>query len=157
MMQLMVLAAFFLSTISCVAEKKSDKSTVLPKEGSSSKVIHLTKESFKEQVFDYATNKEWKYKGKVPAIVDFYADWCGPCRQLAPVLEAIQKEYGNAIQIYKVNTDKEKELASVFGVRSLPTVVFIPVDGEPQAALGFRPQAELEKVIEEVLKIKKEN
>lgn len=119
------------------------------------KVVYLTKETFKTAVFDYETQKEWKYLGKVPAILDFYADWCGPCRNLAPLLEELQKEYNGKIQVYKVNTDKEKELAGAFGIQSLPTVVFIPLEGKPQAIMGSRPKADLEKMITEVLKVQK--
>ena len=118
-------------------------------------VIHLNKESFKDLVFDYENNKEWKYNGQVPAILDFYADWCGPCRQVAPILTQMQEEYKGSIQVFKVDTDVEKELASIFGIRSLPTIVFIPVNGEPQAALGARPKAELEKMVTEILKVTK--
>ncbi|TLX70438.1 thioredoxin [Labilibacter sediminis] len=119
------------------------------------KVIYLNKDTFKELVFNYETNKEWKYNGNVPAILDFYADWCGPCRQVAPILDQLQKEYDGKIQVFKVNTDKEKELASVFGIRSLPTIVFIPLNGEPQAAMGFRPKADMEKMVTEILKVNK--
>ena len=118
-------------------------------------VIYLDKETFKEKVFNYEANEAWQYQGKVPAILDFYADWCGPCKQLSPVLKQLQKEYGDKIQIYKINTDKEKELAATFGIRSLPTIVFIPMEGEPQAALGFRPKNDMETMIKEVLKVEK--
>jgi thioredoxin len=118
-------------------------------------VIYLNKETFKQQVFDFETNKEWNYEGKVPAILDFYADWCGPCKMLAPVLNNIQKEYSGKIQVFKVDTDKEKELAAMFGITSLPTIVFIPVEGEPQAVMGFMPKEDLEKTITEVLKVNK--
>eukprot|EP01156_Anaeramoeba_ignava_P024450 Anaeramoba_ignava/c7905_g1_i2.p1 GENE.c7905_g1_i2~~c7905_g1_i2.p1 ORF type:complete len:146 (-),score=9.85 c7905_g1_i2:21-458(-) len=99
-------------------------------------VIYLSAQSFKEYVFDYEKNQTWKYEGKVPAILDFYADWCGPCKMLSPVLKDLQKEYGGKIQVYKINTDKEKELASTFGIRSLPTIVFVPLEGDPN--LGKR-------------------
>ena len=118
-------------------------------------VIHLNKEQFKKLVFDYENNKEWKYEGDKPAILDFYADWCGPCRMLSPVLAQVQKEYGGKLQVYKINTDKQRELAATFGIRSLPTVVFIPLEGQPQAILGFRPKEEIENVIKNVLKVEK--
>ncbi len=118
-------------------------------------VIYLDAKSFKEKVFDYENNTEWKYEGDVPAILDFYADWCGPCRQLSPVLTKIQKEYNGKIQIYKINTDKQRELAATFGIQSLPTIVFVPLKGEPQAALGFRPQNDLETMISEILQVEK--
>ncbi len=118
-------------------------------------VIHLTKESFKTEIFNYEANKEWKYNGNLPAIVDFYADWCGPCKMLAPVLEELQKEYGGKIQVYKVDTQKERELASVFGIRSLPTIVFIPANGEPQAAMGYHNKQQMEEMISEILRVSK--
>ncbi len=147
-----LLSIFIFSNASCsnTAEAKSNEAKT-----SKSGVVYLNKESFKEKVFDYESNKEWKYNGDIPAILDFYADWCGPCRQIAPLLDQLQEEYKGKIQVYKVNTDKEKELASVFGIRSLPTIVFIPVKGEPQATLGFRPKVELEKMVTEVLKVSK--
>ncbi len=122
---------------------------------SQSKVIALDDEGFKEKVFDFEKEKTWVFKGDKPVIVDFYADWCGPCKQLSPVLEALQKEYGGKIQIYKVDTVKEKELAQTFGIRSLPTIVFIPLEGDPQAAMGFRPKADLETMVKEILKVEK--
>jgi len=118
-------------------------------------VIYLNKESFKEQVFDFEKNQTWKYEGKVPAILDFYADWCGPCKMLSPVLKDLQNEYGGKIQVYKINTDNERELASTFGIRSLPTIVFVPLEGEPQAALGFRSKDDMENMIKEILKVEK--
>ncbi|MCG8581116.1 MAG: thioredoxin [Bacteroidales bacterium] len=118
-------------------------------------VIYLDAASFKEKVFNYETNKEWKYEGEVPAILDFYADWCGPCKMLSPVLDKIQKEYEGKVQIYKIDTDDEKELAATFGIRSLPTIVFVPLEGDPQAAMGFRSQNDLETMISEILQVEK--
>ncbi len=155
-----LLILFATTGISCTnrvkAEEKQEKeSSVSSNTNDSNEVIHLNKDSFKELVFDYENNKEWSYNGKVPAILDFYADWCGPCKMLAPVLEELQSDYGGKIQVFKVNTDQERELASVFGIQSLPTIVFIPVDGKPTAAMGFRPKADMEQMITEILKVQK--
>ena len=89
-------------------------------------VVHLTTEDFKEKVFNYETGKEWKYEGNLPAIIDFYADWCSPCKMVAPILEDLAREYSGKIMVYKVNTENEQELASVFGIQSIPTFLFIP-------------------------------
>ncbi|MBP1665649.1 MAG: thioredoxin [Bacteroidetes bacterium] len=113
--------------------------------------VHLTAKDFKEKVFNYETEKEWKYEGTLPAIVDFYADWCQPCKMVAPVLEDLASEYAGKIMIYKVNTEEEQELASVFGIQSIPTLIFIPKEGQPQAAMGALPKQTFEKVIKDVL------
>ncbi len=149
-----LMAVFFSTSTSCANKEKAGQSAPAAI-GDSSQVIYLTKETFKAKVFDFETSKEWKYAGTKPAILDFYADWCGPCRMLSPVLEDLQKQYGDKLQVYKINTDKEKELAATFGIRSLPTVVFIPVDGQPQAVLGFQPKESLEQIITNVLKVQK--
>ncbi len=149
-----MILALITTTITAVsANINKEKSTT--SEDEKNKIIYLDTESFKKLVFDYTKNKEWKYNGTKPAILDFYADWCGPCRQLAPILEEIQKEYGEKLQVYKINTQKQKELAATFGIRSLPTIVFIPLNGKPQALLGLRPKAELEKTIKDYLKVNK--
>jgi thioredoxin 1 len=114
-------------------------------------VVHLTTQEFKDKVFNFETNKEWKYEGTLPAIIDFYADWCGPCKMVAPLLEDLAREYAGQIMVYKVNTEDEQELASVFGIRSIPTLLFVPVEGQPQAAMGALPKQTFEKVIKEVL------
>ena len=114
-------------------------------------VEHLTLETFKDKVFDYEHEKEWKYRGELPAVVDFYADWCGPCRMVAPVLERLGKKYDGKLNVYKVDTEKESALASMFGVQSIPTLVFMPLQGEPRIATGALPEKELDKVINEVL------
>lgn len=115
------------------------------------KVVHLTTQEFKEKVFNYETSKEWKYSGTLPAIVDFYADWCGPCKMVAPVLEELAREYSGQIMVYKVDTENEQELAAVFGIQSIPTILFIPREGQPQAAMGALPKPTFEKVIKDVL------
>lgn len=119
-----------------------------------SNIIHLNNDQFKKLVFNYEANKEWKYLGTKPAIIDFYADWCGPCRVMAPRLEEISKEYAGKIVVYKVDTYKEQLLSANLGIQSLPTLIFIPKDGKPQAAMGALPKDALVKAINEVLLVK---
>lgn len=114
-------------------------------------IIYLTEKSFKEKVFNYDVNKEWKYEGTKPAVVDFYADWCAPCRQLSPMLEELAKEYGDKIIVYKVDTEKEKELTRTLGISGLPTLLFIPEKGKPQMRMGLVPKASLAQAIDEIL------
>jgi len=90
---------------------------------------HLTKQAFLEKVFNYEQNTEWKFEGELPCLIDFYADWCGPCKMVAPVLEELSEEYKGKINIYKINTEQETELAGAFGIRSIPSILFVPKDG----------------------------
>jgi thioredoxin 1 len=117
-------------------------------------VKHLTNDAFKKMVFDYETNKEWKYEGTKPAIVDFYADWCAPCRQLSPIIEELAREYDGKLVVYKVDTVKEKVLAQSLGISGLPTLLFIPLNGNPQVSMGALPKETLVKILNEVLLIK---
>ena len=118
------------------------------------KVVHITKADFLKKVYDFEKNPdEWKYLGSQPAIVDFYADWCGPCRQLSPVLDELAKEYSGKLIIYKVNVDNERGLATFFGIRSIPTLLFIPMKGKPQRSLGALSKTELKGIIKDVLKV----
>jgi thioredoxin 1 len=117
-------------------------------------VIHLTDATFKEKVFNYSINKNWEYEGTMPAIVDFYATWCGPCRMMSPVIEQIAKEYNGKIIVYKVDTDAEQLLTQSMGIQSLPTLLFVPLNGQPQAAMGALPKESLIKAINEVLLVK---
>ena len=116
---------------------------------------HLTTAEFKEKVFNYDVNKEWKYEGDVPCIIDFYADWCQPCKMVAPVLEELEEEYQGKIIVYKVDTEVERELAAVFGIQSIPSLLFIPVDAQPQMAMGALPKETFEMAIKDVLKVEK--
>lgn len=111
-------------------------------------------ETFKEKVFNFEANKEWKFEGSTPAIIDFYADWCSPCRMVAPILEELQSEYGTRLNIYKVNTEEQNELAGMFGIQSIPSLLFIPLEGQPQMAMGALPKATFISAIEDVLKVK---
>jgi thioredoxin 1 len=114
---------------------------------------HLTNETFKEKVFNYEASKDWKFEGDKPAIIDFYADWCGPCKTIAPILEELQAEYGDKLNIYKVNTEEQRELSSVFGVQSIPSLLFIPKEGQPQMAMGALPKETFKQAISEVLSV----
>jgi thioredoxin 1 len=111
----------------------------------------LTTEGFKKEVLDYTTQTEWNYQGTLPAIIDFYADWCGPCKMVAPVLEELAKEYQGKLIIYKVDTEKEQELAAAFGIRSIPTFLFIPKEGKPMMQPGALSKSMFKKVIDEQL------
>ena len=124
------------------------------KEKPTTRVVHITKADFLKKVYDFEKNPdEWKYLGSQPAIVDFYADWCGPCRQLSPVLDELAKEYSGKLTIYKVNVDNERGLATFFGIRSIPTLLFIPMKGKPQRSLGALSKTELKGIIKDVLKV----
>jgi len=111
----------------------------------------LTKEAFLEKVFNYEQNKEWKYEGELPCLIDFYADWCGPCKMVHPILEELSKEYDGKIKIYQIDTEAEQELAAAFGIRSIPSLLFCPTEGQPQMAQGALPKATLKKAINEIL------
>ncbi len=113
--------------------------------------IHLTAKDFKDRIFNYEEGQEWDYKGSLPAIVDFYADWCGPCKAIAPVLEELSTQYDGKLLIYKIDTEKEEELSSLFGIQSIPTLLFIPTEGNPMMQKGALPKNVLEQVIEERL------
>ena len=116
---------------------------------------HLTKETFISKVFDFENNKEWKYKGEIPCMIDFYADWCGPCKMVAPILEELAEEYSGRMNIFKVDTEAETELASIFGIRSIPSLLFVPKEGQPQMAMGALPKETLEKAFKDVLGVEK--
>lgn len=116
------------------------------------KTIELTKADFLTKVVDFENHpQEWKYLGDKPAIIDFYASWCGPCKMIAPILEDLAAEYGDNIVIYKINTEKEQELAAIFGIRSIPSLLFVPMDEQPQMAQGAMSKADFKKAIDEVL------
>ena len=115
---------------------------------------HLTSETFKQKVFNYETNKEWKFEGDKPCVIDFYADWCSPCKMVAPILKELGKEYEGKINIYKVDTEDQQEIASVFGIRSIPSILFIPKEGQPQMSAGAMPKESFVKSFDEILGVK---
>ena len=144
---LLVLTAFLMAACGNAQTNKGTASEV-----TAHKTLTLTKAEFQQKVADWdKLPDEWKYLGDKPAIIDFYATWCGPCRQLSPVLEELAAEYEGKIYIYKVDTDKEQELASMFGIRSIPSLLFIPMNGQPQMAQGALPKATLKEAIDNFL------
>ena len=118
-------------------------------------IEHLTKETFLNKVFNYENNKEWKFEGDKPCLIDFYADWCGPCKMVAPILEELAKEFDGEINVFKVNTEEEQELASAFGIQSIPSFLFVPSEGQPQMAMGALPKETFVKAIKDVLHVEK--
>ncbi len=117
------------------------------------KLEHLTNETFKQKIFNFEANKEWKFEGDTPAIIDFYADWCQPCKVIAPILEELKEEYGEKLDIFKVNTEEQRELSSVFGIQSIPSLLFVPKEGQPQMAMGALPKETFKQAISEVLSV----
>jgi len=134
-------------------ENKSDSNVGVLKENGSPLMETLTKESFLQKVFNYEQNKEWKFEGKLPCIVDFYADWCGPCKMVEPILEELAQEYQGKLNIYRVDTQAQQELAATFGIQSIPSILFVPLNDKPQMAVGALPKKTLKKTIKEVLKV----
>jgi len=117
---------------------------------------HLTLETFKKKICTCGLDgdgkdSEWRYNGSIPAIIDFYADWCGPCKMVSPILEEIAEEYKNRLVVYKVDTESENTLAGLFGISSIPSILFIPMDGKPQMTAGALPKNELKRIIREVM------
>ena len=149
------LAELLTSNAACSSTGKDSKPEniqVEQKDTETGKVIHLTKAEFLSKVFNYEKNPtEWVYEGDKPCIIDFYADWCGPCKRVAPILEELAKEYGDKIIIYKIDVDKENELAATFGIQSIPTILFVPVKGVPQISQGALPKSEFIKQIDNFL------
>jgi thioredoxin 1 len=134
-------------------ENKSDPNLEKLKANGSPLMESLTKETFLQEVFNYEQNKEWKFEGELPCIIDFYADWCGPCKMVEPVLKELAKEYQGKINIYRVDTQAQQELAATFGIQSIPSLLFVPLNDKPQMAVGALPKETLKKTIKEVLKV----
>ncbi len=112
---------------------------------------HLTKQTFLEKVFNYEANKEWKFEGELPCVIDFWAPWCGPCKVVGPVLDELSTEYEGKVNFYKVNTDEQQELGAAFGIRSIPSLLFVPKEGQPKMAVGALPRETLKQAIDEEL------
>jgi thioredoxin len=114
---------------------------------------HLTNETFASKVFDYQKNNEWKFEGTAPAIIDFWAEWCGPCKMISPILEEISSDYEGKLNVYKVNVDEQGEVAAAFGIQSIPSLLFIPMNDMPRMAVGAQPKAAILKLVRDVLKV----
>jgi thioredoxin 1 len=132
---------------------ESDRSATGLQDERSGLVEPLTKESFLQKVFNYEQNKEWKFEGELPCIIDFYADWCGPCKIVEPILQELAQEYRGKLNIYRVDTQAEQELATAFGIQSIPSILFVPLNDKPQMAVGALPKKTLKETIKDVLKV----
>ncbi len=149
-----VLLSLLISSLFFITCKSENRTSPVGDKTETNTVVQLTNEMFKKVIFNYEANKDWKYEGTKPAIIDFYADWCGPCRQLSPLVEDVAKEFEGKIVVYKVDTDKEKILSQSLGISGLPTLLFIPAKGSPQMSMGAIPKESLIKAINEVLLVK---
>jgi len=134
-------------------DSESDVNAMVLKEDRSDFVESLTKDSFLQKIFNYEQNKEWKFEGKLPCIIDFYADWCGPCKMVEPILQELAQEYQGKLNIYRVDTQAQQELAAAFGIQSIPSMLFVPLNDKPQMAVGALPKKTLEKTMKDVLKV----
>ena len=112
---------------------------------------HLNKQTFLEKVFNYEKNQDWKFEGDIPAVVDFWAPWCGPCKMVGPIIDELSTEYKGKVNFYKVNTDEEQELGAVFGIKSIPSLLFIPKEGQPKLAVGALPKDSLKSAVKKEL------
>jgi thioredoxin len=113
----------------------------------------LTTDEFKKKVFDFQANTDWKFEGDLPCIVDFYADWCGPCKMVSPILEQISEEYAGKVNVYKINTDEEQELSQAFGIQSIPSLLFVPKSGDPRMSMGALPKPQILKAMKDVMAV----
>jgi thioredoxin len=149
---LLVAMSMAFAVSACNGGQGSDNTQVVAGQTTTVKAVHITKAEFLEKVMNYEKNpQEWIYLGDKPCLIDFYASWCGPCKRLAPVLDELAQEYAGEIYIYKVNTEQEQELAAVFGIRSIPTLLFCPMGENPQIAQGALPKEQLKEAIDKVL------
>jgi len=149
-----LLISIFVLSLSIAGCNDGNKQGNAENKSESSAVVVLTNDTFKKLIFDYDKSQDFKFEGTKPAIIDFYADWCAPCRQLSPLVESIAKEYSGKINVYKVDTEKEKLLAQNLGISGLPTLLFIPAEGMPRSSLGLISREDLIKAVNDILLIK---
>lgn len=151
-----LLAFLVLFIVAACSGSQTKKNNQLTKEDQNMEVMSLNKADFLQKVYNYETSpKEWKFEGSRPAIIDFYATWCGPCKMMSPILDEVSKEYSGQIDVYKIDVDQEEELAAAFGIRSIPTLLFIPMNEQPRILQGAMAKDQLKKTINEVLLPKK--
>lgn len=156
--KIIIAAILGLTILPMSCRTKNEKKTTIEKEQKNKEdkkmnVKELTLESFKNNIMDYEANPtEWKFKGERPAVIDFYAVWCGPCKATAPILDSLAKEYDGKVDFYKVDVDKQQELSAMFGIRSIPSLLFIPKEGKPQMQVGAMDHTQLENAIKSILK-----
>jgi len=136
-----------------VHQKKTNLNNTLSQINTGGKIMseHLTKETFQKKIFDFEKNEEWKFEGDLPCVIDFYADWCGPCKMVAPIIDELSKEYEGKVNFYKIDTEQEAELSSMFGIKSIPTILFVPLEGQPKASMGALPKEQFMKIIDNEL------
>ncbi len=152
----LLLVSVVLLLVSCSMSAKSGKNETDDTFSAKGEVTLINKADFLKKVYDYEKNpSEWVYEGALPCIVDFYADWCGPCKKVAPILKELAAKYKDDIVVYKINVDSDKDLASAFGIQSIPTLLFIPKKGKPQMACGALSKEEFVRQIDEFLLGKK--
>lgn len=150
---LLALMVGFMTLVSCKGQAKNNETASSETTGKETAApVHINKADFLKKVYNFEVSpNEWKYLGNKPAIIDFYADWCGPCKMIAPSLEQLAKEYAGRIDIYKVDVDKETELAQAFGIQGIPALLYIPMEGKPQMLQGAMPKDQLKEKIESIL------
>ncbi|MCD8072493.1 MAG: thioredoxin [Alistipes sp.] len=152
MRKILLTAAFAALALTACGGRSGANPGSAGKEVSEAGTVNLNKAGFLQKVVNYEMNPDqWVFLGDKPAIIDFYANWCGPCRTIAPILESLAKEYDGQVDIYKIDVDKEQELAAIFGIQSLPSILFIPMDGSPELRRGAMPKREFVKAINDIL------
>lgn len=135
-----------------VQENAQDKTSASSKKTAGGKVIYLSTADFKQKVMDYESHpKEWLFAGNRPAVIDFYATWCRPCKMMSPIVEQLAQQYAGKVDFYKVDIDQEPELASIFGIQSIPTFLFIPMKGNPTAQMGMMEKSDMERMIKNIV------
>ncbi len=159
MRNILLTLSVFIALTGCAQTKTSEQGKATQpaavEKKATVKATELTTDQFCKKILDIKTAKTWEYKGTKPAIIDFHAPWCGPCRKMGPIFDKLANEYAGQVEFYKVNIDNEQQLAQYFGISSIPALLFIPAEGEPQGAMGLIPEENLKQAIDSLLLKKK--